>query len=343
MAINVCIKKLYKSFGLDISFETESKRIGILGASGCGKSLTLKAIAGLVRPDEGSITFDDKILFDSASHKDIKPGKRDVGYLFQDFALFPNMTVEKNIEVAVRDKTNKSEIRDSLLKKYNIWDVRDRLPAKLSGGEKQRTALARMMASSPGLLLLDEPFSAMDAYLRDGLRMELTKTLRDYDKTFILVSHDRDEVYQMCDYILLMDGGKVIRRGNTDDVFRNPGTVSAARLTGCKNISRIEKLGPQRVRALDWNGIELSTADEITEDTEYIGIRAHDFTIEGNEINRIICGQVSIFRAPFEWNIRLENGLLWKLGKNMTDDDIMENMPDSLSISPDKIILLKRG
>ncbi len=339
----VRVKKRYDDFSLDVSFETGSKRIGILGASGSGKSLTLKSIAGLIRPDEGRIVLDGRVLFDSSLGKDIKAGKRKAGYLFQDYALFPNMSVRGNIGAAMHGVGNNTESGlEELLKRFNLWDVKDHMPHELSGGQKQRTALVRMLVTDPEVILLDEPFSAMDTYLREGLRLELIRILDMYDKRVIMVSHDRDEIYQMCDHLVLLDKGRVIAEGETDELFEHPASVPAARLTGCKNISRIERLTDHRVRALDWKGIELITDGKVTDDITHIGIRAHDF-IPGTEgVNTIPCGNVSISRLPFEWYVTLENGLWWKLSRDLYETFDEKRLPESLSVAPDRIILLKK-
>ncbi len=337
----VKVKKKYDDFSLDVSFETGSRRIGILGASGSGKSLTLKTIAGLTKPDEGRILSDGRVLFDSSSGTDVKTGKRKVGYLFQDYALFPNMSVRGNIEAGLHGAGKKLHSgTEELLKKYGLWDIRDHMPHELSGGQKQRTALVRMLVTDPDIILLDEPFSAMDAHLREGLRLELIRLLDMYDKRAILVSHDRDEVYQMCDYLVLLDKGRVLAQGDTDDLFAHPSSVASARLTGCKNISRIERLTDHRVRALDWQGIELITDGKVTDDITHIGIRAHDFTPGDDGVNIIPCGSVSVSRLPFEWYVTLENGLWWKLSRDLYEAFDEKRLPDSLSVAPDRIILL---
>ena len=343
MALSLNIKKKYNDFLLDISFESSSNRIGILGASGCGKSLTLKAIAGLIKPDSGKIVFDNRLLFDADGRICIKPQDRHIGYLFQEYALFPNMTVEENISVAFKGlerKDSPGHIKTTL-KKFGLWEIRDHYPHELSGGQKQRTALARMMASDPGLLLLDEPFSALDTFLREGMRLELIKLLNMYNKTVILVSHDRDEIYQMCNYLVIMEKGRVIDHGRTDELFIRPKTPVGARLTGCKNISRIQRLSDHRIRAIEWNGLELVTDEKVPEYITHAGIRAHDFIPGDKGINVVPTGQAMISRLPFEWYVTMENGLWWKLPREL-DMMYKSNMvPQYVSVPPEKIILLK--
>ncbi len=356
--LEVSIRKKFEDFSLDVGFSCDSKRIGILGASGCGKSLTLGTIAGLVRPDEGRILFGDRVFFDSSKKISIKTDRRRVGYLFQDYALFPDMTVKKNICVAKDGAKRRARLErkekglsddrvlfgkmetDDILRHFRLWEQKDHFPRELSGGEKQRTALARMLVTDPEMLLLDEPFSAMDTFLREGMRLELLRLLDGYDRTVILVSHDRDEVYQLCDYLILLDQGKVIEDGKTDDLFLHPGTVAGAKLTGCKNISRIEKADEHTIRALDWGGLELVTDSRVEDDTKYAGIRAHDFGMGKGKINAIPTGKAMISRLPFEWYVTLENGLWWKLSKNI-DDIKTADIPPFINIAPEKIMLLK--
>lgn len=342
MALSVKVKKSYPGFTLDAEFDSSSKRIGILGASGCGKSLTLRSIAGIEKPDGGKICFGDTVWFDTKSKTNVKPAKRKVGYLFQNYALFPNMTVEQNIAAPIKSDADRTKTVHDILKKFGLWEVRDHRPDEISGGQQQRTALARMLTCDPDLLLLDEPFSAMDTFLREGMRLELIRLLDEYDKTVIIVSHDRDEIYQMCDHLILMDNGSVIAQGPVDELFDHPGTVAAARLTGCKNISRIRKIDDHQILALDWGDLELTTSETVTEDVAFAGIRAHDFIPGNHGVNVINCGQATISRLPFEWYITLENGLWWKQSRNL-DESLTDNIiPPNISIMPDKIILLKK-
>ena len=230
---------------------------------------------------------------------------------------------------------------EGILKKFGLWEQKDHRPDELSGGQKQRTALARMLVTNPELLLLDEPFSALDTYLREGMRLELKMLLEEYNKTIILVSHDRDEIYQLCDYLVLLNQGRMIGCGNTEELFKHPVSVAAARLTGCKNISRIKKLGENKILALDWGGIELVTNLKVNDTVSFAGIRAHDFIPGKSEINEIPVGNATVSRLPFEWYITLENGLWWKVPKAMEEQNPENLIPSHLTIPPDKIILLK--
>ena len=262
------VRRQLKDFLLDVEFETGRGCLGILGPSGCGKSMTLKSIAGIITPESGRIVLEGRqgrrVLYDSASRVNMRPQARGVGYLFQNYALFPNMTVEENIGAGLKARRlSGEEIRrrtGEMAERFGLTGLEKRYPAQLSGGQQQRTALARIMAYQPEAVLLDEPFSAMDAHLRERLRLELLELLRDYEGVSVLVTHDRDEAYQLCSRLVFMDQGRILAAGRTKDLFLNPGTCRAARMTGCKNISRSERLGEYRIRALDWGGLELAVS-----------------------------------------------------------------------------------
>ncbi len=237
-----------------------------------------------------------------------------------------------------------------MMRRFLAEDLKDRYPSQLSGGQKQRTALARLLAYEPQALLLDEPFSAMDTYLREGLRLELAKTLREYEGVTVLVTHDRDEAFQLCDHLILMDRGHVIAEGETRQVFEHPGNCLAARMTGCKNLSRILRIGERRIRALDWGGLEFDTAEPVGDEIQSVGIRAHDFIPLSDAqaeawkgelgANRIPVGQAAVTEMPFEWYVTLSNGLWWKTEKSLTVHDMQGILPEWLRIPPEALILL---
>ncbi|MGC4019122.1 MAG: ATP-binding cassette domain-containing protein [Muricomes sp.] len=244
-------QKTLKNFDLRMDFAMDQGCLGILGASGCGKSMTLKAIAGIVTPDEGKIYTDKATFYDSTKKVNLAPQKRKVGYLFQNYALFPNMTVAENIAAGIRQTENgknqkmrrqavKEQVK-SLLAQFQLEGLENQYPVRLSGGQQQRTALARILASKPDILLLDEPFSAMDSYLREELQIELYKRLKEFPGCSVIVSHDRDEIYKLCSHTMVMGNGRNIICEETEKLFEQPRYMQAARLTGCKNISRAER------------------------------------------------------------------------------------------------------
>jgi molybdate transport system ATP-binding protein len=216
---------------------------------------------------------------------------------------------------------------------------------------RQRAAFLRTLLCHADILLLDEPFSAMDTYLREGLRLELSKVLADYDGVSVMVTHDRDEAFQLCKNIMLLDKGHVLIAGNSRKIFQDPVTCKAARLTGCKNISKIERIGEYRVRALDWDNLEFVTDRTVGDDITAIGIRAHDFEpLAGEEVkakkeageeNLIPVVDPSISEMPFEWYITLSNGLWWKKEKTIHTHDAAGVVPEYLRADPSAILLLK--
>lgn len=235
--LEVSVQKDLRGFSLDLSFSTGANCLGILGASGCGKSMTLQCVAGIRRPDWGRIELDGEVLFDSGRHIDLPPQRRRVGYLFQQYALFPNMTVAQNIAAAVRDRGKRERVSSELLRRFQLERVADQRPGQLSGGQQQRAALARILASDPRTLLLDEPFSALDSYLKYQLELELMETLDQFPGTVLWVSHDRGEVFRSCQRVCVIDRGQSCPVQDLSQLFHTPGTEAAARLSGCKNFT----------------------------------------------------------------------------------------------------------
>ncbi|MEI3146205.1 MAG: ATP-binding cassette domain-containing protein [Methanobrevibacter smithii] len=339
--LKVNIQKKLKEFDLNVDFELKKGCLGILGPSGCGKSMTLKSVAGIVNPDNGVIsltTNDETVYYDSNEKINLKPQKRNVGYLFQNYALFPNMTVEENVAIGLPKDYDEKRLTD-MIKRFRLEGLEKRYPRELSGGQQQRVALARILAYSPDVILLDEPFSAMDTFLKEQLRIELSNVLKDFDGFSILVTHNRDEVFQFCDELLILDKGKIIAKGTTHDVFENPKKVQVARLTGCKNISKVEIIDDYHLKSLEW-GITFEVSEKISQDITHIGIRAHDFLpAEKDDINSFDTINATKLEIPFEWQITLANGLWWKLDKKIHDHEFI--IPDYLKVDPKNIILLE--
>jgi len=274
----VCnISKNVSGFSLDVNIIAKSGATALMGASGSGKSMTLRCIAGISKPDKGRIELNGVVLFDSEKKINLPPQKRNTGFLFQDYALFPNMTVRQNIMTGVKDKTGheKQTIAEELAETFHITPHLNKHPSQLSGGEKQRCALARIFAGSPDILMLDEPFAALDSHLRYELEPELAELVKRFNKPVLYVSHNRSEVYRLCDNIVIMNGGKNEVFGDKRTVFKNPATVQTARLTGCKNIVPAAITGT-RISVPDW-GIEFES-DKVPEVLNYVGIRANYIT-----------------------------------------------------------------
>ena len=340
--LKVDIQMELKEFDLDVDFELKSGRLGILGPSGCGKSMTLKSIAGIVTPDEGIVSVKTDVndtYFDSSKKINLTPQKRNVGYLFQNYALFPNMTVEENIAIGLPKGQEKTVVPE-MIKRFHLEGLGERYPRQLSGGQQQRVALARIMAYGPDVILLDEPFSAMDTFLKEQLRIELANSLKDFKGFSIMVTHDRDEAFQFCDELIVLDEGKIIAKGDTYDIFENPRRVQVARLIGCKNISEVEIIDDYHLKSLDW-GLELEVSEKIAPNITHIGIRAHDFSpAEKDDVNAFDASNSILMEMPFEWEVTLANGLWWKCDKQIDEHEFI--VPEYLKIDPKDIILLEK-
>ena len=352
-------------FELNVCIESDARRIGILGASGSGKSMTLRSIAGIEDVDSGHIEVNGCVLFDSDSRTDIKPRKRSVGYMFQNYALFPTMTVLKNVMVGMKGR--KDENRDwaaDMLRRFRMDGYEDRFPGELSGGQQQRVALARIMVTEPELILLDEPFSALDGYLRDRMQVEMLEMLEDYPGQVIMVSHSRDELYRFSDELFIISQGSIMRHGQTVEVFRDPGETEAARLTGCKNISKARIIDEHTIRAEEW-GITLELEQTIPQDIGHVGYRAHHFVPVWGERqkNCIRFDLARIDDLPFERNYYIrpetdgcrpdagenpairtpadENFLCWFVQGEEQQTLKDHGMPDYLKLEEEKILLLR--
>ncbi|MDO5100816.1 MAG: ATP-binding cassette domain-containing protein [Eubacteriales bacterium] len=350
----VDIEKNLGDFRLQTAWTHPGGCLGILGRSGCGKSLTLQSIAGLIKPDRGRIESDQGLLFVREGKKaeiDLPPQQRKIGYLFQSYALFPQMTVAENVAVGLRygaaASVDQAELA-ALLERLRISELAKRLPHQLSGGQQQRVALARLIAYRPEILLLDEPFAAMDGHLREVLRFELMTILREYGHDCVLVSHDRDDMYYMCEHCLLMDRGEVLEYGPTKELFRSIRYTESADLTGCKNVAacqRQDAVGhvfvPQWQRCLY---VGRAISQRITD----VGIRAHALQpmteAQAEELrqrsgNLVSTEGATVTELPFGWQVVTKEGLWWKYERVGSEGF---SLPPYLWLPPQEILLLEK-
>lgn len=276
LAVDI-VKKL-DAFTLRVSFTAGQGTLALLGASGCGKSMTLQCIAGIARPDEGRITLNGRVLFDSARHIDLPPQKRKVGYLFQQYALFPNMTVEQNVLAGVRTgaPAARRAAARAVLHSFGLDGLENARPSHLSGGQQQRAALARILVGQPEALLLDEPFSALDEYLKWQLELELADTLARFGGSTVFVSHNRDEVYRLCRSVCVLERGRADPQVPLHTLFSDPATVGAARISGCKNLTPAVAAPGGMLDCPGW-GVRLQTDRPLPPGVCWAGIRAHYF------------------------------------------------------------------
>ena len=344
MSLIVDIKKRLGSFSLSAQLEAGEGVTGILGSSGCGKSMTLKCIAGIELPDSGHIELDGEVLYDSKRHIDLHPQQRRVGYLFQNYALFPNMTLRQNILCGLRnqpDKAQRVKEADEMIALMGLNGLEKHRPYQLSGGQQQRAALGRILVNKPKLLMLDEPFSALDTYLRERLQAEMRELLKSYGGPVLLVTHSRDEAYRLCRSIAVMDKGSTTPPRPTKELFEDPHTVAAASLTGCKNISKAEKRGEHQLYAVDW-GVTLTAAVQLHDGLCAVGVRAHDIHEEERH-NRyaIVCGKPIEdpfeLTQPFTFDSQPDKEKpLWATLQRCED----YTPPKEVGIAPDKVLPL---
>ena len=210
----------------------------LLGSSGCGKTTLLRMIAGLETPDAGQIMFDDQVVFDAKAHINLPPEARGLGFVFQDFALWPHMTVFENVAYGLRARRDTKNLRDRVreaLSAVHLMDFEDRYPHQLSGGQQQRVAFARATVIKPRCILFDEPLSALDAQLREQMRAELTQLVKRIHTTAVFVTHDQIEAMSMSDRIAVLNRGVIEQLDTPERIYRHPCTPYVARFIGHSN------------------------------------------------------------------------------------------------------------
>jgi molybdate transport system ATP-binding protein len=349
MSLYVKAKKRLGEFLLDVEFSSEEGTFGLLGASGCGKTLTLRCIAGIVKPDEGKIVLNGTTLYDSDKGINLPPRSRRVGYLFQNYALFPDMTVEQNIACGshhVKDRSLRKKAVADMIGRMQLKGLEKHRPRQLSGGQQQRTALARILVGKPEILLLDEPFSALDSHLKDHLLAELHITLKTFNKDTLIVTHDRDEAYRLCSRLAVMDKGRIVGISETQKMFTDPGTRFGAMITSCKNIIEAKKAGNTLVDVPAW-GVTFDAGRPVRDDLCAIGIRARSFHRENSDNceNTFPINILEEIEEPFEWMIRFRfreqsegsKAVWWREAKGFrTTADVTGN----ICVAPKDVLLL---
>ena len=302
------VERRLEGFTLNVGIETAAGATGLLGPSGSGKSMTLRMIAGVSTPDRGRITLNGRVLFDSANRINLAPAQRRIGMVFQDYALFPHLTVAENVGfgLAGLPAVERRARVEQQLASMRIQELANRFPREISGGQRQRVAIARCMAMQPDALLLDEPFAALDPHLRRRTEEQLRETLANFHGPVVFVTHDMEEAFRFCTDLLVLNHGRVIAKGPKQELFERPRTVAAARLTGCKNIVQATRCGEHRITIPAWN-CELSTADTVPGSLTHLGYRSHQLLFQescGGE-NSFLCWLVSTSEAPHEMTLYL--------------------------------------
>lgn len=278
MNFELSLKKSFNGFHIDVNLSINEDLLVLFGPSGAGKTQILRMISGIVRPDEGVVVIGAEKVFDSENHINLPVRDRRIGYLFQDYALFPHMTVYENIAYGINhlERPIIQKKADELIDVMRLSGLEKRYPHELSGGQKQRCALARTLAIEPRVLLLDEPFSALDFQVREKLRADLLRIHTLYPITTILVTHDLEEAFMLGKKIAVINNGRIEQAGPREEVFYRPRTRSVAKFIGARNIfdgKVVESDGPQVailnedigvVRAFLTEGTRLQTGQEVS-------------------------------------------------------------------------------
>jgi len=236
MTLNAEFRGRAGDFAYDVSITAQSELLVLYGHSGAGKTITLRTIAGLARPERGTIALNGRAVFDSGAGIDLPPQERRTGYVVQDVALFPHLTVRRNVLIGIEQSAEATQRWEQLRATLHLEGLDERRPSQLSGGQQQRVALARTLVRPVDVLLLDEPFSALDEALRADLRRELVRLQREFQIPIVFVTHDLREAYLLADSVAVMDEGRVLQLGSRDDVFGQPSRRRVAELTGVRNL-----------------------------------------------------------------------------------------------------------
>ncbi len=356
MGIYIDIKKNLSGFRFAVKLSSQQDDIiGILGASGAGKSMLLNCIAGLVNPDEGIIRLNDKIFYDSAQGINLAPKDRKIGFLFQNYALFPHLTIAENIAFGLDglSKAGRNKKVTELMERFRIAEMGKRYPSQISGGQQQRVALARALAAEPDILLLDEPFSALDNHLKNNLLKEMLVSLREYKRNTMFVTHNIEEAYRLCNRIAILSAGSVDIFGEKDLIFERPVSLAVARITGCKNIVAAFRNSANIIEVPDW-GIQVKTSMEIVNDKGFAGIRANHVKLadDNAEENCFLAWIADESEAQFRTSLYLKIGsephnpddyhIQWEISKEQRES--LRNFPQPIKIylDPEHIFFVNK-
>jgi molybdate transport system permease protein len=352
--LEIAIARKLEHFDLDVKFCANQGAVGLLGASGAGKSMILRMIAGIVRPDHGRIVLNGRVLFDSTMRENLAPARRKIGVVFQDYALFPNMTVAENVGFGLSAISRSERLWrvQSQLERMHISELADRYPSEISGGQRQRTAIARCMAIEPDALLFDEPFAALDPHLRRQMEEQLRETLTGFKGAVVFVTHDMEEAFRFCTDLLVLDSGRVVASGPKHQLFERPQTVVAARLTGCKNIVAARRTAVNEISVDAWN-CDLKTAVAVPEAITHVGLRSHQIAFQAAEQsdNSFPCWLVGTSETPHEMTAYLRLHAAPKAGDlPHIQADVPKDLwralyarpePWQIRIDPEKLLLLE--
>lgn len=332
-------KRIAKDFSLMVDFEAEGGITILFGASGSGKTTTLRAIAGMVRPDSGRIAIGDAIVFDSTERVDVPIKERRVGFVFQQLSLFPHLTARQNVEFGIRD-SNRSKRRaeaERMLEAFHVLHVRDRKPSEISGGEAQRVALARALSCKPRILLLDEPLSAIDYGIKKGIIADLKSFNAASGLPIIYVTHSREEAISLGERMIVLENGRVAAVGEPLEVFGAPIAASVARLSGAENIfdgrviSKSDSAGTMTVEISDGSGtcrIDVPFGEQSPGASVRIAVPSGDILLakaelRGTSARNLLRGVISaIEEQGHRTLVKANAGVSWRV--SVTPQAVME-------------------
>ncbi|MGA9588180.1 MAG: molybdate ABC transporter permease subunit [Terracidiphilus sp.] len=354
VTLDVDLERTLEKFTLRIVLGAGDGAVGLLGPSGSGKSMTLRMIAGLSTPDRGRIVLNGRVLFDSGIGLNVPAARRRIGVVFQDYALFPHLTVAENVGFSLARMT-KDERRVRIwnqLERMGIAELANRYPRQISGGQRQRVAIARCMAMEPDALLLDEPFAALDPHLRRRTEEQLRAALADFSGPVVFVTHDMEEAFRFCSELQVLDSGRVIATGPKHRLFEHPRTVATAQLTGCKNIVRAKRVGDDCIEVEAWE-CRLRSAEEVPENLTHVGFRSHQIAFQksGEKENTFLCWLVTTSEAPHEMTLYLRMHceplpgqaphLQADVSKEVWRDLSRQPQPWHITLDPARLLLLE--
>ena len=354
VTLDVDVERTLENFTLRIALGARNGAIGLLGPSGSGKSMTLRMIAGVSTPDRGRIVLNGRVLFDKAAGLNLPAASRRIGVVFQDYALFPHLTVAENVGfgLARMAKDEKQARIWKQLESMGIAELANRYPRQISGGQRQRVAIARCMAMEPDALLLDEPFAALDPHLRRRTEEQLRATLASFSGPVVFVTHDMEEAFRFCSELQVLDGGRVIASGPKHELFEHPRTVAAAQLTGCKNIVTARRDGRDSVVIEAWE-CRLQTSVEVPATLTHAGFRSHQMVFQKPAVtaNTFPCWLVSTSEAPHEMTLYLRlhaepspgqgPHLQADVAKDVWRDLSQQPLPWRITLDPARVLLLE--
>jgi ABC-type sulfate/molybdate transport systems ATPase subunit len=353
MGLQVDIIKKLPGFNLQVCLSCEQGIIGVLGASGAGKSMLLKCIAGLVDPDEGRIIVNGKTFFDSDKKINLPPRERTAGFLFQNYALFPHLTIADNIAFGLDNlsKADKHKKAVALMERFNLSGMAKRYPSQISGGQQQRVALARALAVEPEILLLDEPFSALDNHLKNYLIKDMLASLKEFKGNTLFVTHNMEEAYRLCNRIAVLKSGSVETFGPKEEIFQKPASFEAAKITGCKNIAAAVRKSNHTAEIADW-GITVSIDAGIETNNGFIGIRAnHILQTDHSGENCFPVWIADESQSPFRTTLYLKIGseannlddfhIQWEISRDQREAIMNMKQPIFIYLDPRRVFFVQ--